>query len=203
MKLFYSPGACSMASHIALLEIDQPAEFVKTDLRAKRTADGQDFRSINPLGYVPALQLDDGEILTENGAILPFIASLKPGTLAPYGDSLGEARLHQALGFLSSELHKAFSPFFGPLEGEAREAALAKLNSRIEHVERLLAHGQDHLLGDRFTVADAYAFVILNWANGIGVSLARWPKVDAFVQRVAARPSVRRAMADEGLLELV
>jgi glutathione S-transferase len=202
MKLFYSPGACSMASHIALNEIDQPVEFVKTDLRAKRTEGGDDYLTINPLGYVPTLQLDDGQVLTENAAILPYIANLKPGALGPHGDALGEARLHEALGFLGSELHKAFSPFFGPIEGEAREKAQARLDSRIDHVERLLGDGRDYLLGEQFTVADAYAFVILNWANGIGISLGRWPKVDAFVKRVAERPAVRQAMADEGLLEI-
>lgn len=202
MKLYYSPGACSMASHISLYEIDQPAEFVKIDLRAKQTEDGRDYREVNPLGYVPALQFESGEILTENGAILPYIASLKPGALAPHGDRIGEARLHEALGFLSSELHKSFSPFFGPLEGEVRDRALDKLRSRIDHVEQRLGDGRDHLLGGGFTVADAYAFVILNWANGIGVSLDRWPNVKAFTKRVAARPAVRRAMADEGLLEV-
>ena len=202
MKLYYSPGACSLASHIALNEIEQPAEFVKTDVRAKRTEDGRDYREVNRLGYVPALELDGGEILTENGAILPYIASLKPGVLVPHGDALAEARVHEALGFLGTELHKAFSPFFGPLEGEAREAALTKLNSRIDHVEYLLGDGRDYLFGDRFSIADAYAFVILNWANGIGVSLDKWPNVSGFVQRVAARPAVRQAMADEGLLEL-
>lgn len=202
MKLYYAPGACSMASHIALNEIDHPAEFVKTDLRAKRTEAGDDYLTINPLGYVPALQLDNGEVLTENSAILPYIASLKPGTLAPHGDVLAGARIHEALGFLGSELHKAFGPFFGPIDGEARDKAQARLDSRIDHVERLLDDGRDHLLGGQFTVADAYAFVILNWAGGIGVSLGRWPRVDAFVRRVAARPAVRRAMAEEGLLEL-
>ena len=202
MKLYYSPGACSLASHIALNEIEQPAEFVKTDVRAKRTEDGRDYREVNRLGYVPALELDGGEILTENGAILPYIASLKPGVLVPHGDALAEARVHEALGFLGTELHKAFSPFFGPLEGEAREAALTKLNSRIDHVEYLLGDGRDYLFGDRFSIADAYAFVILNWANGIGVSLDKWPNVSGFVRRVAARPAVRQAMANEGLLEL-
>lgn len=202
MKLFYSPGACSMASRIALHEIGQPAEYVKTDLGAKRTESGDDYLAINPLGYVPALRLDNGEVLTENAAILPYIANLKPGALAPRGDAMVEARLHETLGFLGSELHKAFSPFFGPIEGEARDKALAKLNSRIDHVERFLGDGRDYLLGGQFSVADAYAFVILNWAGGIGISLDRWPRVEAFVRRVAARPAVRRAMAEEGLLEL-
>lgn len=202
MKLYYSPGACSMASHIALYEIGYPAEFVKTDLRAKRTEAGEDYLTINPLGYVPTLQLDSGELLTENAAILPYIATLKLGALAPHGDALGEARVDEALGFLGSELHKAFSPFFGPLEGVARETALAKLNSRIDHVERLLGDGRDYLLGEQFSIADAYAFVILNWANGIDVPLDGWPRVNAFVKRVAARSAIRRAMADEGVLEL-
>lgn len=120
----------------------------------------------------------------------------------PHGDALAEARVHEALGFLGTELHKAFSPFFGPLEGEAREAALTKLNSRISHVEYRLGDGREYLLGERFSIADAYAFVILNWANGIGVALDEWPNVSSFVRRVAARPAVRQAMADEGLLEL-
>lgn len=201
MKLYYSPGACSMASHIALHEIDRTAEFVKTDLRAKQTADGRDYREINPLGYVPALELDSGEILTENSAILPYIAGLKPGALAPEGDALAQARLHEIIGFLSSELHKSFSPFFASPEGEAREAALKKLKSRIDHVEYLLGDGRDYLFGDRFSVADAYAFVILSWAKGFDISLDEWPNTAAFMRRAAARPAVTRAMADEGLLE--
>ncbi|MDV3257562.1 MAG: glutathione S-transferase C-terminal domain-containing protein [Sphingomonas sp.] len=201
MKLYYSPGACSMASHISLLEIDQPVELVKTDIRAKKTQDGRDFREINRLGYVPALELDGGEILTENGAILPYIAGLRPGTLAPTGDALSDARLHEVLGFLSSELHKSFSPFFGPLEGAAREAALEKLRSRIGHVEYLLGDGRDYLFGDQFSVADAYAFVILSWTRAFDISLDEWPSVAAFVRRVAQRPAVIKAMAEEGLLE--
>jgi glutathione S-transferase len=201
MKLYYASGACSLASHIALHEIGQEVEYVKTDIRAKRTEAGEDYLSINPLGYVPALQLDNGEVLTENAAILPYIASLKPGVLSPHGDALGEARVHEALGFLGTELHKAFGPFFGPLEDEAREKAQAKLDSRIDHVERLLGDGREYLLAGRFTVADAYAFVILNWSSGLGLSLDRWPNVQAFVQRIAQRPSVRQALVEEGLLE--
>ncbi len=201
MKLYYSPGACSLASHISLIEIGQPADYVKTDIRAKKTEDGRDFREINPLGYVPALELDGGEILTENSAILPYIASLKPGALAPTGDALAEARLNEVIGFLSSELHKAFGPFFMGAEGEAREAGLSRLKSRIAHVEYLLGDGRDYLFGDKFSVADAYAFVVLGWTNKFGISLDEWPNVKAFVARVAARPAARQAMAEEGLLE--
>ena len=201
MKLFYSPGACSLASHISLIELDRPYELVKTDIRAKRTEDGRDFREINRMGYVPAIELDDGAILTENGAILPYIASLKPGVLAPTGDALTEARLHEVLGFLGSELHKAYGPFFGGAEGAARDAALDRLKSRIAHVEYLLGDGRDYLFGERFSVADAYAFVILGWASHFGIPLDEWPNVKAFVDRVAQRPAVRQAMAEEGLLE--
>ena len=201
MKLYYAPGACSMASRISLYEIDQPAEFVQTDIRAKRTEDGRDFREISPLGYVPALQLDSGEILTENTAILPYIASLKPGTIAPRGDSLEEARLHEALGFLGSELHKAFGPFFGNPQGEARTTAMQKLESRLDHVERYLADGRDYWLGGEFSVADAYAFVILSWADHFDISYDRWPNIARYVERIARRESVQKALMDEGLLQ--
>ena len=201
MKLYYSPGACSLASHISLIELDQSYELVKTDIRAKKTEDGRDFREINRMGYVPALELDGGEILTENGAILPYLASLKPGILAPAGDALGEARVNEALGFIGTELHKAFGPFFGGAEGEARDAALDRLKARIAHIEYLLGDGRDYLFGDRFSVADAYAFVVLGWTKHFGISLDEWPNVKAFVERTAARPAVRQAMAEEGLLE--
>jgi len=201
MKLYYSPGACSMASHISLIEIDQPYELVKTDIRAKQTEDGRDYREINPLGYVPALEFDDGAILTENTAILPYIASLKPGEIAPAGDALTEARLNEVLGFLGSELHKAYGPFFGGAEGTARDAALDRLKSRIAHVEYLLGDGRDYLFGDRFSVADAYAFVVLGWAAHFDIPLDEWPNVKAFIERVGQRPAVRQALAEEGLLE--
>jgi glutathione S-transferase len=201
MKLYYSPGACSMASRISLYEIGQDAEFVRTDIRAKRTEDGRDFRDISPLGYVPALQLDSGDILTENTAILPYIASLKPGTIAPRGDALSEARLHEALGFLGSELHKSFGPFFANPQGEAREAAMKKLESRLDHVERYLGDGREHWLGGDFSVADAYAFVVLSWGSHFGVSYDRWPNVARYVERIGRRESVQKALRDEGLLQ--
>ncbi|MFC7536794.1 glutathione binding-like protein [Sphingomonas sp. GCM10030256] len=201
MKLYYAPGACSMASRISLYEIGQDAEFVKTDIRAKRTEDGRDFREINPLGYVPALELDGGEILTENGAILPYIAGLKPGAPGPQSNPLAEARLHQALGFLSSELHKAFGPFFGNPQGDARDAAMTRLNLRLDYVERYLGDGREHWLGDRFSVADAYAFVILKWANHFGISYSARPNIARYVERIGGRDSVRKALADEGLLQ--
>ena len=201
MKLYYSPGACSLASHISMIEIGQPVELVKTDIRAKRTEDGRDYREINRMGYVPALELDDGSILTENAAILPYIANLKPGVLAPTGDALGEARVHEVIGFIGSELHKAFGPFFGGAEGAARDAAVDRLKTRIAHIEYLLGDGRDYLFGDKFSVADAYAFVVLGWTKHFGIALDEWPNVKAFVDRVGQRPAVRQALAEEGLLE--
>lgn len=201
MKLYYAPGACSMASRISFYEIDEPVEFVRTDIRAKRTEDGRDFREINPLGYVPALELDNGEVLLENTAILPYIASLSPGSIAPPPGGLDEARLHEALGFLSAELHKAFGIFFGNPQGEVREAAMTKLASRLDYVERHLSDGRDYWLAGGFTVADAYAFVVLSWANLFGISYADRPYIASYLDRVAQRKSVRRALEDEGLLQ--
>ena len=201
MKLYYSPGACSLASHISLIELGQPVDLVKTDIRAKRTEDGRDYREINRMGYVPALELDDGAILTENAAILPYIASLKPGVLAPTGDALGDARVHEVIGFIGSELHKAFGPFFGGADGAARDAAVDRLKTRIAHIDYLLGDGRDYLFGDKFSVADAYAFVVLNWTKHFRIPLDEWPNVKAFVDRVAARPATRQALAEEGLLE--
>ena len=201
MKLYYSPGACSMASRISLYEIGQSAEFVKTDIRKKTTEAGEDFTTISPLGYVPALQLDDGQILLENTAILPFIASLKPGVLAPTGDPLSEARLHEALGFLTAELHKAFGPFFGKPQGEAGDAAMTKLTSRLGFVEKHLSDGRETWLGGDFTVADAYAFVILSWADHFHISYDGYPNVARYVAGIRGRQSVQKALQDEGLLQ--
>lgn len=201
MKLYYAPGACSMASRISLYEIGEDAEFVRTDIRAKRTEDGRDFREINPLGYVPALELDGGEILLENTAILPYIASLSPGRLAPTGGGLNEARLHEALGFLGAELHKAFGPFFGNPQGEAREAAMSKLESRLDFVEQHLSDGRETWLGGDFSVADAYAFVVLSWADHFGISYDDRPNIGRYLERIGQRESVQRALRDEGLLQ--
>ena len=201
MKLYYSPGACSLASRIAFQELGLEAQYERVDLTTKLTETGRDFHQVNPIGYVPALELDDGTILTENNAILPFIADLRPGTLAPATDSFERVRLNQALGFLSGELHKSFSPFFAGVEGAEREKATAKLESRVAHMERLLGDGREHLIGGQLSVADIYAFVILSWSSHIGVSLEKWPAVTAFVQRMSTRASVSAALQQEGLLE--
>ncbi len=204
MKLYYKTGACSMASHIILNELGIQFELDKTDTEAGKTEAGEDFRKISPNGYVPALVTDEGEIITENSAVLQYLADQSPDAgLAPLNGTLGRTRLQETLNFVSSELHKSFGPFFSgtELEGDARQKAEAGVGRRAAHIERSLADGRTFLLGDTFTVADAYAFVVLNWAGFVGVSLDAWPKTRAYVSRVAARPASIKAMVAEGLIE--
>jgi len=202
MLLYYKPGACSLASRISLLELDLPFETCEVDTHAGRTETGADFLKINPKGYVPALEVEPGAILTENPAILQFIADNGSAvTLAPTPGTLGRVRLQEWLNFTSSELHKAFSPWFSDrkLEADELERAQATLDRRIGDVERGLSDGRAFILGDSFTVADAYLFVVLNWSGAIGLNLTRWPAVASYASRIADRPAVRAAMAAEGL----
>lgn len=201
MKLYYSPGACATASHIAAIDLGVDLETVPVDLSTKLTADGRDFREINPLGYVPVLELDDGTILTENVAILSYLDASAPAK-SVQGSSQSRTRLIELLSFLSSELHKAFGPFFGPLDEAGKAAARLKLNTRIEQFERFRLRQSPYLMGERFSVADAYAFVVFNWAGMIGHSLDRWPGLQTYLKTLAAHPAVSRALADEGLLEV-
>ena len=204
MKLYYKPGACSLASHIALNEIGAPIELEQVDTEAGTTASGADFSKISTNGYVPALQIANGEVITENPAILQYIADLKPeAKLAPASGSFDRVRLQELLNFLSSELHKAFSPFFSgqELTRTARAEAEQRVARRVGHVEQRLADKRDFLLGDDFTIADAYAFVVINWANFVGIDLRPWPKTQTFLERVKSRPSVAKAMVREGLIE--
>ena len=204
MKLFYVPGACSLAPHIILRELGQDIELEKVDTKTQKTESGIDFSSVNPNGYVPALQLDDGAILTEGVAIIQFLADQKRASnLAPASGTLERARLQENLNFISSELHKAFSPFFStpPLEGEARETALSKVSSRMERFEKILADGREYLDGKTFSVADAYLFVVANWANFVEIDLAQWPHVADFVTRVSSRKTAQDALRAEGLLQ--
>lgn len=202
MKLYYLPGACSLSIRIALNELNLPFEGIKVDVRTGKTEAGADYRAINPKGYVPALELDDGTVITENPAILQYLADQHPAAgLAPAPGSIERVRLQEALNFISAELHKAFSPYFGPaLEGEEKAKVEAKVNRRISDVERVLADDRPFLLGERFSVADAYLFVVLNWSNVVGVNLDDWPKVAAFLSRVAERPAVHQSLVQEGLI---
>ena len=201
MKLFYAPGACSLSPHIVLRELGLPFALEAVDLQTKKTASGANFTNINPKGYVPALQLDDGEVLTEGAAIVQYLADKHaPGTLAPVAGTVERARVNGHLNFISAELHKAFGPLFNPaLAPEAREAAIANLGRKLDVVERVLADERPYLTGPDFTVADVYLFVVLSWAPKLGVDLARWPHLGGFSQRVATRAAVLEAAAAEKL----
>lgn len=200
MKLYYSPAACSLGPHISLQEAGIPFELVRVDLRSHQTESGDDFYAINPKGYVPALQLDDGSILTENAAIAQYVADKVPEKeLAPPAGTMERYRLQEWIHFIATEIHKSFSPLFNPAcTEETRQAQLAKISGRLELVQKSL-DGKQYLLGDQFTVADAYFFAVLNWSRMMGPDLKQWPAVEAYYQRLLARPSVRAAMAAEGL----
>lgn len=200
MKLYYAPGASSLATHIALREAGLDFEMEKVDLREKKTASGGDFYLVSAKGAVPALQLDDGEVLTEGAAVLQYVADQAPGKkLAPAAGSMARYRLMAWLNLIAMELHKSYSPFFNPAMPEAGKAiARDNLVRYYGIVERQLA-GQDFLLGEAFTVADAYLFTVTRYAGVAGLDLLKWPCLQAFMQRVAARPAVLEAMRAEGL----
>lgn len=194
MKLYLAPGACSLADHIALHEAGLAFEHVKVDLKARRTADGSDYTEINPKGYVPALVLDDGEVLTENVAILHWIADRIP-SLMPAGP-MGRHRLLEMLAFITAEIHKQFKPMFMPNSTEIEKAtARDTITKRLAFLADRLKG--DYLFGDSFTVADAYLFVMLMWATKNGITLPGG--LGAYAARVKERPSVRLALKDEGL----
>ncbi|MFK0206299.1 glutathione S-transferase C-terminal domain-containing protein [Agrobacterium sp. NPDC090283] len=179
MRLYFKPGACSLSSRIVLNELGLTFDAERVDTEAGLTETGADYRAVNPKGYVPALELDDGIILTENPAILQFLADTHAEAgLAPACGTLERARLHEWLNFTSSELHKAFSPYFRghPLKGAEKEQVEERLVQCVGDVARGLADGRDFILGDGFTVADAYLFVVLNWSGFVGLDLARWPQ---------------------------
>lgn len=200
MKLYYSPGACSLSPHIVLRELGMPFAAVRVDLKTKRTADGADYTAINGKGYVPALELDDGQLLTEGPAIVQYLADRKPeARLAPANGTMERYRLQEWLNFITSELHKQFSPLFNPESPPAvKEAQKLRLGGRFDWLAKQL-EGKDYLLGKDFSVADAYLFTVLGWCQYTGIDLARWPVLARFVERIAARPAVQEALKAEGL----
>lgn len=202
MKLFYSPGACSLSPHIVLRETDTPFELVKTDLKAKQTGDGRNFLEISPNGYVPALELDDGTVLTEGVAIGQYIADRADAThLAPRNGSIERYKLQSWLNFVSTELHKGFSPLFNPkMPEDGKAVAREGLLARIAFVDRHLA-SSGYLLGDGFTLADAYAFTVLSWARPQKLDLSAFENVTTYLSRIAQRPAVKAAMKAEGLIK--
>jgi glutathione S-transferase len=200
MKLYYLTGACSLASHISLNEAGQTFEAYAVDRTTKKTGDGKDYLSFNPKGYVPTLILDNGEMLTENVAVLSYIANLdKSRKLAPEPGTLGFYRVVEWLAFINSEVHKNIGPLFRPTTTEeAKTAARELVVKRLEFVENSLGN-KPFLTGDNFTVADAYLYVTLSWRGRVGINVDHLPKVTAFFERARARPSVQRARKDEGL----
>lgn len=198
MKLYMSPGACSLASHIALVASGLPFTTERVNIRTKQTASGEDFRTINPNGYVPALKLDDGLVLTEGGAILMYLADQVP-SMAPAPGSAARYQMNQWLFYLSSELHKRFSPLFNPAATQAdKDAAWAALGRPLSYVAEKVS-GERFLQGEQFTVADAYLFVMLGWVRVAGFSLDAWPTLQAYQGRVAAIAAVQTALKNEGL----
>jgi glutathione S-transferase len=200
MKLFLKPGACSLSPHIVLEELGLPYETEVVDLKTRQTSSGLDYLALNPKGYVPALQLDGGQLLTEGPAIVQYLADLAPEKkLAPANGSLARYELQSWLTFIGTELHKNFSPFFNPAATpEWKAAARANLERRLAHVQQQLT-GRDYLLGADFSVADAYLFTVLGWARFIGLDLGAWPALPPYLERVAARPAVQAALKAEGL----
>lgn len=201
MKLFTRPGTCSLSTDIALREAGIPFELVKVSHRTGKTADGVDFKDINSKGYVPALLLDNGELLTENAALLLYVADLNPAAnLAPPVGTLERYRVSEWLAYINSEIHKSFTPLFQPdAPDDMKQYARANLAKRVGWLAERLG-SKPYLLGEQFSVADAYLFVVLSWSIHANFDLGLWPNLKAFQERVAARPHVVEAMTAEGLL---
>jgi glutathione S-transferase len=198
MKLYYAPGACSHSPNIVAHELGIPLDLVRVDTRKKLTESGGDFLAVNPKGYVPALELDSGEVLTEGPAIVQYLADLKPDAgLAPPSGTLGRYRLQEMLGYINSEIHKSYSPLFSPnVTPEARQERVEYLYKRYRTIEPLLAK-HPFLLGNQFTAADAYLYTVTTWAGYLKIDLSEFPALVAFQERVGARPSVQAARASE------
>jgi glutathione S-transferase len=201
MKLYYSPGACSLAPHIAMREAGIPVDLKKVDLKAKQY-EGGDYKQVNGKGYVPAIAMDDGTVLTECPAILQYLADLKPESgLAPKPGSAERYKLQEMLNFVTSELHKGMGTFFNPALNDGwRQAATDRLSLRLDWLAKHL-EGKQYVMGDKFSVADAYLFTILNWAGPSKFDLGKWPVLKEYQKRVSQRPKVQEALKAEGLVK--
>ena len=201
MKLYYSPGACSLSPHIALLEAGLPYDLVKVDLRAKKLENGDDYLTVNPKDQVPALQLDSGELVTEGPVIVQMIADKAGKGLAPARDSAERYKLLEWLNFITTEVHKNFGPIFSPvLADDAKAFFKDRVMGKFKYLDSQLA-GRDYLMGKQFTVADGYLFTMLSWAERMKFDLSAMPNLLAYKARVAARPKVQEALSKEGLLK--
>jgi glutathione S-transferase len=201
MKLYYTPGACSLAVHITLCESGLPFEKESVDLATKKTASGADFTTINAKGYIPALQLDSGELLTEGPAINQYLADLVPEKkLAPANGSLDRVRLQSWLTYIGTELHKSFTPLFHPSSDDVKAQAKENIAKRLGYVNQQLA-GKQYLVGEQFSIADAYLFTVVGWMGFLAMPTDAYPNVQALVAKVGARPAVQAAMKAEGLIK--
>jgi glutathione S-transferase len=200
MKLFFTPGACSLSPHIALREAGMPFDLEQVDLKSKQTKSGGDYRAVNPKGSVPALQLDNGQVLTEGPAIVQYIADQKPQSkLAPAAGTFERYRLQEWLNYLSSELHKMYSPLFNPATpADQQQAIKSAIGTKLELVNRNL-EGKQFLMGDTFTVADGYLFTILSWSKHVGMNVPAG--LNSYFDRIVSRPAVQSAMKAEGLIK--
>jgi glutathione S-transferase len=202
MKLYYSPGACSLSPHIVSREAGIPLDLQKVSTKDKTMEGGGDYWQVNGKGYVPALKLDDGQVLTEGPAIVQYLADRKPESgLAPKNGTPERYRLQEWLNFVTAEIHKGFSPLFRPTTPEEyKTISKENLAKRFDWLNQQL-EGKDYLMGKTFTVADAYLFVVLGWTKPTGIDLSRWPNLAAYHARIAARPKVKEAMVAEGLVK--
>jgi glutathione S-transferase len=202
VKLYFSPGACSLSPHIVLRESGLPFELEQVNLQSKKLKSGGDFLEVNPKGQVPVLKLDNGDILTEGPAIVQYIADQKPESgLAPKAGTIERYHVQEWLNFITSELHKSFTPLFKPnTPAEYAQISKENLANRFGFLDKELGKRQ-YLTGDRFTVPDAYAFTVVGWSKYKDIDLARWPNLKGYMDRVAARPKVQEAMKAEGLLK--
>lgn len=203
MKLYYAPGACSLATHILLREAGLPFDLEKVDIRNKTTEHGEDWLVVNPKGYVPALRLDDGDVVTENVVLHGYVADQKPETkLAPAHGTKARLKQDELAVYISTEIHKGYSPLFNPaITDEARKSVIDRLHARYKLIEKLLSDGRTFLTGETFATVDAYLFTVTNWAGTTKVDLSAFPNVQAYQKRVAARPAVQASLVAEGLVK--
>ncbi|MBO6504932.1 MAG: glutathione transferase GstA [Kordiimonadaceae bacterium] len=201
MKLYYIPGACSMATHIMLRELDADFELEAVDPVTGKTETGREFKNVNPKGYVPALELETGDVLTEGAAVLSYLADSAVPIIQPNEDGvLSRTRVLEWLTFTSSELHKSFSPLFLMSSSDEQKAqAVQTISAKFDYLETQLADGREFIVGEFFSVADAYLFVVVNWSNFKDISLQQWPNLNQYVARISERPTVVAAMQAEGL----
>jgi len=197
MKLYYSAGACSLSPHIVLRELGNKFELEAVDLGTKQTKSGKDYTKINPKGYVPALELENGEVLTEGPAIVQYLADKANSDILPKAGTMERYRAMEMLNYITAELHKSMGSLFDKsITPEARKATIEKISKRIDHLDTILGK-HPYVLGDKFSVADAYAFTVLGWGKWVGVDISKWKNVSEFMKRVEARPAVQAALQAE------